>query len=125
MNRITASPAPLAFLLVSLVAGCATGSAEPTRVPRVTIQNDSGREVDIVGFSHRTGTSAKVTTLRAGGTFDAEPAGAECDDDYSYFVELAGRRVATLDRPGCTGGALVITPHMLITPDPDTTPAPS
>ncbi len=115
----------LAFLLLSVVAGCATGSANPTQVPRVTIENDSGKPVDIVGFSHRYGTSTKVTTLGDGGTFGSEPAGAQCDDDYSYLVEVAGRRVATLDRPGCIGGILVITPEMLLTPQLDTTADPS
>lgn len=91
---------------VAVVAGCATASPNPSQVPRVTIQNDSGKPVDIVGFSHRSGTSTKLTTLRDGGTFDSEPAGAQCDDDYSYFVETAARRVATLIRPGCSGGTL-------------------
>lgn len=125
MARFAATSAALAILLLSVVAGCATGNSDPTQVPRVTIQNDSGKPVDIVGFSHRDGTSTKVTTLGDGGTFDSEPAGAQCDDDYSYFVEAAGRRVATLDRPGCIGGTLVITPQMLLTPDLDTTAGPS
>lgn len=125
MGRSATISAALAFLLLSVVAGCVTGRADPTRVPRVTIQNDSGKPVDIVGFSHRNGTSTKVTTLGDGGTFDAEPAGARCDADYSYFVEVAGRRVATLDRPGCIGGTLVITPQMLLAPPLETTAGPS
>ena len=123
--RFAATCAALAFLLLLVVVGCATGGRDRTPVPRVTIQNDSGKPVDIVGFSHRSGTSTKVTTLGDGGIFDTEPAGAECDDDYSYFVEVAGRRVAAIDRPGCIGGTLVITPQMLLTPHPDTTALPS
>ena len=117
--------AALAFLLLSVVAGCATGSPDRTQVPRMTIENDSGKAVEIVGFSHRNGTSTKVTTLGDGGTFGTEPAGAECDNDYSYFVEVAGRRIATLDRPGCIGGTLVITPQMLLPPHLDSTAGPS
>lgn len=124
MGRIVAIASALAFLL-SVVGGCATASPDPSPVPRVTIQNDSGKPVDIVGFSHRSGTSTKLTTLADGGTFDSEPAGAQCDDDYSYFVETAGRRVATLTRPGCIGGTLVIAPQMLLTPDLGTNPEPS
>jgi hypothetical protein len=102
----------VAFLLL-VDAGCASTSPEPSPVPRVTIRNDAGQPVDILGFSHRTGQLSKETTLGDGGTFGAEPAGSHCDDDSSYFVEVAGRRVATLNRPGCTGGTLVITAEML------------
>jgi hypothetical protein len=69
--------------------------------------------VDILSLSHRNGKLTRVMTLGDGGTFDSEPAGAECDDDYSYFVVSAGRRVATLNRPGCIGAKLVVTPEML------------
>lgn len=79
----------------------------------MTIRNDSGQPVDIVGFSHRDGKLSNLTTLGDGGTYGSEPAGAQCDDEYSYFVEAAGRRVATLNRPGCIGRNLVITPEML------------
>ncbi len=82
----------------------------------MSIQNDSGKPLDIVSFSHRTGTSTKLTTLADGGTFDSEPAGAQCDGEYSYFVEFAGRPVATITRPGCTGAILAITPQMLLAP---------
>lgn len=125
MTRFAIISAALAFLLLTVVAGCVTGTLDPTPVPRVTIENDSGKSVDIVGFSHRTGISTKVTTLGDGGTFATEPAGARCDPDYSYFVEVASRRVATLDRPGCIGGTLVITPQMILAPPLDTTAGPS
>jgi len=124
-GRLGAIYVARAFLLVSVVAGCATASPEPTRVPRVTIQNDSGTSVDIVEFSHRSGTSTKTMTLGDGGTYGSEPAGAECDAESSYFVEIAGRRIATLDRPGCIGATLVITPQMLLTPNVDSTASPS
>ena len=117
MGRFAVMSAAVTFLLLSVVAGCGTTSPDPNQVPRVTIQNDSGQPVDIVSFSHRNGNLSKVTTLGDGGTFGSEPAGAQCDDDHSYFVEAAGRRVATLDRPGCIGGTLVVTPEMLDTPD--------
>ena len=125
MGRLAVISAAAAFLLLSAVAGCATANRDPGQVPRVTIENNSGKPVDIVEFSHRNGTATKLTTLGDGGTYGSEPAGAECDDDYSYFVEAAGRRVAALNRPGCTGGTLVITPQMLLTPELDATAAPS
>ena len=117
VGRFAVMPALVTFLLLSVVAGCASTSPDPSPVPRVTIRNDSGQPVDIVAFSHRNGTLSKQTTLGNGGTFGSEPAGAQCDDEYSYFVEAAGRRVATLNRPGCIGGTLVITPEMLHTPN--------
>ncbi|MEO8468182.1 MAG: hypothetical protein ABI573_00790 [Chloroflexota bacterium] len=125
MSRLAVSSTAAAFLLLSIVAGCATANRDPGQVPRVTIENDSGMPVDIVEFSHRNGTSTKVMTLGDGGTYGSEPAGGGCDDDYSYFVEVAGRRVAALIRPGCTGGTLVITPQMLLTPALDATAPPS
>lgn len=111
----------LAVLLLAVVAGCATRNPDATPVPRVTIENRSGKPVDIVSFSPRDGTSVTQATLADGGTFGSEPAGTRCDNDISYFVVAAGRRVATLDRPGCIGGTLVITPQMLLAPDGDAT----
>ena len=123
MRRVAAIAAT-AVLALAVVAGCVTASPGQTQVPHVTIRNDSGKPIDIVSVSHRDGTSTDVTTLTVGGTFESEPAGSQCDDDYSYFVETAGRRVATLTRPGCTGGTLVITAQMLLGPDLDV-PSPS
>ncbi len=116
MGRFAVMPVAATFLLLFVVAGCASTSPDPSPVPRVTIRNESGQPLDIVAFSHRNGTLSKQTTLGDGGTFGSEPAGAQCDDEYSYFVEAAGRRVATLNRPGCIGGSLVITPEMLHAP---------
>ena len=124
MRRSAAIPAALAILLLTVGAGCAPSNLNPTPVPRVTIENNSGRPVDVFSFSHRTGTSVKQTTLGDGGTFGSEPAGAECDAEVSYFVVAGGRRVATLDRPGCTGAMLVITPDMLLAPAAVDTPTP-
>lgn len=117
IGRFAVMPAAVTFLLLSLVGGCAGTSPDPSSVPRVTIRNDSGQPVDIIAFSHRNGTLSKQTTLGDGGTFGSEPAGAQCDDEYSYFVEAEGRRIATLNRPGCTGGDLLITPEILHTPN--------
>jgi hypothetical protein len=125
MGRSAAVRVSLVSLLLYVVAGCALGNAAATQVPLVTIENDSGRPVDIFSFSHRNGATIKQTTLVDGGVFGSEPAGARCEEDISYLVVAAGRQVATLDRPGCTGGTLVVTPRMLLEPDASTTDEPS
>ncbi len=125
MDPSAAIRVALIALSLAVVGGCTTPNPNATSVPRVTIENRSGKPVDIVSFSHRTGTSVTQTTLADGGTYGSEPAGAECDDEESYFVEAAGRRVATLTRPGCTGATLVVTPEMLLAPSVDPTPSPS
>lgn len=89
------------------------GSPDPAHKPQVTIENESGQSVDVFGSSHRSGKLTLLTTLTPGGSFGSEPAGAECDGDSSYVIQAAGREVARLDRPGCVGGTLVVTPEML------------
>ena len=118
MSRRAAARAVLALLVACVAVGCGTRNPDPTPAPVVTIENESGAALDIVAFSHRTGASIKQTTLANGGLFGAEPAGAECDDETSYFVEAGGRRIATLDRPGCVGARLIVTPEMLLAPGP-------
>lgn len=127
IGRRARVPAVLALLVMCVAVSCSTPSGQPTPAPVVTIENESGAALDIVTFSHRTGASVKQTTLANGGMYGAEPAGGECDDGTSYFVEAGGRRIATLDRPGCVGAHLVVTPEMLLAPeasqaDPSWTP---
>lgn len=94
-----------------LVAGCMFGGPGPVQKPQVNIENGSAETVDV--FSQLDGTLTLVTTLEPGGLFGSEPAGAECDSAVSYVVQVAGREVARLDRLGCVGGTLVVTPEML------------
>lgn len=94
-----------------VVLGCAIGSRDSAQKPLVTIENGSGQSVDV--FSERNGHLTLVTILQPGELFGSEPAGAECDGDASYVIQVSGREVARLDRPGCIGGTLVVTPDML------------
>lgn len=125
MARIPAVVAVLALLVLFVGAGCGERNPNPTPAPVVMIENDSGQPVDVFTFSSRSGLTIKQTTLTDGGTFSSEPAGARCEPDPSYLVVAAGRRVATLDSPGCTGATLVITPQMLSAPEVDESPASS
>lgn len=115
----------LACTVVASVGACgpAGPTPVPTPIPVVTIKNESGVPVEVFGTSPKTGAILQ-TTLAAGGDFGSQPAGSECDAESSYFVVASGRRIATLERPGCTGGTLVITREMLTGPEVVVTPAP-
>jgi hypothetical protein len=111
-------------VVASVVAcGAAGPTAIPTPIPVVTIENESGVAVDVFSLSAKTGAILQAT-LADGGIYNAQPAGSRCDPEGSYFVVASGRRVATLERPGCTGGTLVITREMLTGPEVIVTPAP-
>jgi hypothetical protein len=116
----------LVCMLLTSIAGCGPSSptARPTPIPVVTIENESGTAVDVFSLSARNGSAILQTTLADGGIFNSEPAGSRCDPDGSYFVVATGRRVATLERPGCTGGTLIITREMLTGPEVVVTPTP-
>ncbi len=116
----------LAAMVAASVAACgpAGPAPDPTPIPLVTIENRSGVPVQVFGTSPKTGDHLE-TTLAGAGDFGSQPAGSECDGEISYFVVASGRRIATLERPGCTGGTLVITPEMLTGPEVVVTAAPA
>jgi hypothetical protein len=117
--------ATLSAALVLLAAGgCTAPDPNATPKPAIEIQNTSGRPLDVFSLSPRGGQPVKVITLQDGQTFGSEPAGHECEAS-TYFVEAAGRRVATLDRVGCVGASVVVTPAMLSGPVVVISPEPS
>ena len=105
----------VALVLLAGVAGCTTPDPNATPRPAIEIQNTSGRPLDVFSLGPRGGQPVRVITLQDGQAFGSEPAGNECEAS-TYFVEAAGRRVATLDRMGCVGASLVVTPAMLTGP---------
>lgn len=118
-TRLTALAALLAVL-----GACTSPVPNATSKPAIEIQNASGRPLDIFALSSRGGPPVKEITLQDGQIYGSEPAGNECEAT-TYFVEAAGRRVATLDRMGCVGASLVVTPAMLTAPVVIISPEPS
>jgi hypothetical protein len=116
----------LGCMVIASLAACGPDgpTPNPTPIPVVTIENESGVAVDVFSLSAKNGTAILQTTLADGGIYNSQPAGSQCDPEGSYFVVASGRRVATLERPGCTGGTLVITREMLTGPETVVTPAP-
>lgn len=104
-----------ALVLLAAVGGCTTPDPNATPKPAIEIQNMSGRPLDVFSLSPRGGQPVRVITLQDGQAYGSEPAGNECEAS-TYFVEAASRRIATLDRMGCVGASLVVTPEMLTGP---------
>jgi hypothetical protein len=112
----------LVCAVVASIAACRPGRPAGNP-PVVTVENKSGVAVSVFSLSAK-GEAILQTTLADGGIYNSEPAGSQCDPDGSYFVMASGRRVATLERPGCTGGTLVVTREMLTGPEVVVTQAP-
>lgn len=115
---------PAALVLLTLLGGCTAPDPNATPKPAIEIQNTSGQPLDVFTLGPGGGQPVKEITLQDGETYGSEPAGNECEAS-TYFVEAAGRRVATLDRMGCVGASLVVTPAMLTDPVVVISPAPS
>ncbi len=124
MPRSALATLSMALALLAVLGGCKVNDPNATAKPAIEIQNTSGQPLDVFSLSPRGGQPVKEITLQDGQLFGSEPAGDECEA-RTYFVEAAGRRVATLDRMGCGGASLVVTPAMLTGPVVVISPEPS